>query len=39
MFLFLSIQVDTNGTAFTLTTSDGKDLRVTMQEPVSLSKK
>ncbi|WAQ94793.1 RFA3-like protein [Mya arenaria] len=26
--------VDTNGTSFTLTTSDGKDVRIQMQEPV-----
>ncbi|WAQ94811.1 hypothetical protein MAR_007282 [Mya arenaria] len=25
--------VDTNGTSFTLTTSDGKDVRIQMQEP------
>ncbi|XP_052800027.1 uncharacterized protein LOC128231358 isoform X2 [Mya arenaria] len=27
--------VDTNGTSFTLTTSDGKDVRIQMQEPLS----
>ena len=30
------IQVDGNGTAFTLSTGDGQDVRVIMQEPVSI---
>lgn len=33
--LGMAKDVDSNGTAFTLTCSDGKDVRVIMQEPLS----